>query len=134
MSLSMAEPKFMGAGVARQGAALGESINPAMGPSQAVHLIETVIDQKFLDPDFQVTPQEWEDVNRQKFLDKMQARQERVARARTAGSPTGTLSFGPTYSAAKRRQLEESLGRSISSLSLTDGLHLIDRALTKLGI
>jgi hypothetical protein len=129
MSLSLAEPRFMGTGVARQGAAFGEPITPSMGPAQAVHLIGTLIDQKFLDPDFQVTPQEWEDVNHQKHLDKMQERQ-----AHTRAGSASAITVRSSYSTDKRRELEESLRRGISSLSLPDRLHLVDQALTKLGI
>jgi hypothetical protein len=134
MSLALSLPKFMGTGIARQGAAIGESISPTMGPSQAVHLMATLIDQKFHNPLFQATPEEWDQVSHQKFIDEVQASQERLARARAnPGPPTGTLRAG-AYPAEKRRQLEESLGRSISALTLTDGLNLIDQAFAKLGI
>lgn len=76
MSLALAEPKFMGTGIALPGVALDESVSATMVPSQAIHLIGTVIDHKFINPDFQVTTQEWEAVNRQKFIDKLQISQQ----------------------------------------------------------
>jgi hypothetical protein len=72
-------------------------------------------------------------VNRQKFLDKLSS-QAHTAQAQNAGSPTATLRARNSYSPEKRRQLEESLSRTISSLTLTDGLKLIDQAFAKLGI
>ena len=134
MSLALAEPKFMGTGLARSGAAIGESVSTTMGPAQAIHLMGSLIDQKFTNPDFQVTPQEWEAVNRQKFIDKLQISQQQLAQARAKPNTSTTTVTVRTYSPEKRRQMEESLGRSISSLSLTDGLNLIDESFAKLRI
>ncbi len=39
MRLALSEPKFMGTGIARPGAAIGEKINSSMSPLQAVHLV-----------------------------------------------------------------------------------------------
>jgi hypothetical protein len=132
MSLALAEPTFMGTGLTQQGIALGESVDPSMSPLQAAHIIQTVIDQKLINPLFQVSAQEWENVNRQKFMEDVQASQSVAARARGTGA-TATASVR-SHSPEKRRELEESLRASISALSETDGLKIIAEAFTKLGI
>jgi hypothetical protein len=134
MSLALSEPKFMGTGLTHSGIALGESVSSAMSPLQAAHLISTVIDQKFLNPDFQVSPQEWEETGRLKVERKLQEQAARAGQARAnPGAPTGTaiLSSHPTD---RRRELEDSLTRSISSFSATDGLNLVNQAFAELRI
>lgn len=133
MWLALSEPKFMGTGLARQDGAIGESISSTMGPVQAAHLIATLIDQKFMNPDFQVTPQEWEGGSLQKVTEKIQAAQARVAAVQKTGQPTATLRAS-SFSTEKRRDLEQSLYPSISSLSTTDGLNLVQQTLAKLRI
>lgn len=133
MWLALSEPKFMGTGLARQDGAIGESISPTMGPLQAAHLIATLIDQKFMNPDFQVTPQEWEGGSLQKVTEKIQAAQARVAAARATGQPTAEVT-SRIYSTEKRRELEQSLYPNISALSTADSLNLIQQTLAKLHI
>jgi hypothetical protein len=134
MSLALSQPKFMGTGLTHDGIALGESVSSAMSPLQAAHLISTVIDQKVLNPDFQVSPEEWEATGRSKVEEKLQEHQALAERARTnPGSPSGTAIFS-SHSADRRRELENSLTHGIASLSLTDGLNLIDQAFAKLRI
>lgn len=134
MSLALSEPKFMGSGLTHSGIALGESVSSAMSPLQAAHLISTVIDQKFLNPDFQVSPEEWEDTGRLKVERKLQEHQASEEQARThPGVPTGTAILS-SHSTDRRRELEDSLTRSISSLSLADSLNLINQAFAKLRI
>jgi hypothetical protein len=128
MWMALSQPTLMGAGVARPGAAVGESINTAMSPVQAAHLIATFIDQKFINPDFQVTPQEWAQ-NASQVTQKIQAR---IALRGTAQSQTTLASH--SHSADKRRELEQTLYPSIASLSATDGVNLIEQTLAKLHI
>jgi hypothetical protein len=128
MWMALSQPTFMGAGVARPDAAVGQSINTAMGPVQAAHLIATLIDQHFINPDFQVTPQEWA----QNAPDVAQKIQARMAALRS-GQPTTTVT-ARSYSPDKRRELEQTLYPSISALSATDGVNLIEQTLAKLQI
>jgi hypothetical protein len=136
MWLALAEPKFMATGMTREGATPGESINPNMGPLQAAHLISVLIDQKFTNPDFQVSPQEWDQVSRQKVTDEIFASQVRLAeiRANPAAPRRTTTLMAKPYSPDRRRELEQSLVRSISALSVEDGLGLANHVFTALGI
>jgi hypothetical protein len=135
MWLALSEPRFMGTGIARQDIAPGESINSVMGPLQAAHLMATLIDQKFMNPDFQVSPEEWEATSHQEFMKKLQTEQARGAEVRAnPGHPIAALRSRGSYSSEKRRALEESLFRSISSLTVKDGLDLVNHTLSTLGI
>jgi hypothetical protein len=136
MGLALSEPKFMGPGIARENAAIGESISPIMGPFQAAHLMATLIDQKFLNPDFQVSPQEWEETSLPKVTEEIQATQTLLAemRANPPGRPVFILKGRGSYSSEKRRELEEWRFSRISSFTAKDGLDLINHALATLGI
>jgi hypothetical protein len=135
MGLALSEPRFMGSGVARQDTAIGTPISPIMGPLQATHLVVTLINQKFSNPDFQVSPQEWEEVSRQRVSEEILAAQARLTevQANPPGRRVGTLK-SRSYSSEKRRELDELLSRNISSLTEKDGIGLINHALATLGI
>src|SRR5205823_8380003 len=60
MKIALASPLFMGRGMADGDMKIGDSISDELSPLQAVHLIGVLIDQKFLDPNFQVSPEEWD--------------------------------------------------------------------------
>jgi hypothetical protein len=131
MWMALCQPNFMGAGVAKQNAAVGESISSAMSPLQAAHLIATLIDQKFINPDFQVSPEEWEK-NSPPVEEKIKQRTAR-ARATTTGQSSANVSLD-SYSPDKRRELEQTLYPSIWSLGTTDALILLEQAFEKLHI
>jgi hypothetical protein len=135
MWLALSEPRFMGTGITRQNVSPGESINPVIGPLQAVHPIASLIDQKFINPDFQVSQQEWEETSRRQVIEKIQTAQARLAelRAGPPGRPIARLK-GSSYSSEKRRELEGSLSHSLSSLTLSDGLNLVNHTMAILGI
>jgi hypothetical protein len=58
MSLAILSPQFMGVGMTRTESV--EPINPKMSPVQALHLTTFLIDQKLVNPMYQVTPAEWD--------------------------------------------------------------------------
>lgn len=132
MSLALGEPVFMGTGVARPDGHIGESISSAMGPMQAVNLVETLIEQKFREPNFQVTPEEWEATSLAKVKEQI-AQQQGIAEAmRKSGQTSMATLTVRSVSADKRREIEQTLYPRISSLSLADGLTLINEVFVKL--
>lgn len=134
MWLALSEPKFMGAGMADREVGVGESINQTMGPLQAAHLMATLIDQKFVNPDFQVTPQEWEQTSIHNVRQNVQRAQARVAGMQlNPGAPVSNLKVR-VYSSSKRRDMEESVARNISFLTVTERFDLIEQAFATLGI
>ena len=133
MRMALVQPTFMGPGVARPDTAIGEPIGSALSAAQATNLILTLIDQKVSNPDFQVTPEEWDATSRQKVLDRVQEAQSRAAEARASGQMVAALG-GRSYVPEKRRQLEQTLYPTISSLSSAQGLSIIQSVLARLGL
>jgi hypothetical protein len=119
MRMALNEPKFMGAGMARPGAAIGEEISSSMSPLQAVHLLACLIDQKFANPEFQVTPAEWDQATH-------------TVPVRSGGPARGALRV--MEASPKRREMYDLYDRSVQGLSVADGALLLNEALLKLRI
>lgn len=118
MNLALSTPSFMGRRVARPDAKIGDSINPEMSPTQAFHLLASTIDQKFVNPDFQKPPDEWD----QDFPNLLKANQDLSRRGnRTQSNP-------------KRLELDGAFGAGLSPLSDNDGTDLANQVLATLGI
>jgi hypothetical protein len=58
MSLAILSPQFMGTGMSTPEG--GQPINSKMSPLQALHLATFLIDQKLVNPMYQVTPTDWD--------------------------------------------------------------------------
>jgi|SRR5579863_2687438 len=130
MSLILTSPSFMGAGVSWSEMKVGESIKPAMSPLQATHLILTLIEQKLINPEYQVPPEEWERTFQQSSLERLQTFQK-IQQTGSVGKQTaqGVFRHNP-----KHRELRDALTQGISSLSLSDTFGMIDDALKTLKI
>lgn len=127
MTAALGAPNFMGQGVARPGTKIGDSIGTEMSPIQAAHLMAVVIDQKFINPDFQVPPDEW-DRGFQGLSDKLQAEQD----AQASGAPrTARLRVRVN---SNRQSLNDTVWKGLSSLSANDGSDLVKQMFTNLGI
>ena len=121
MRLALDEPRFMGTGISIPGARVGGGgANPSMSPAQALHLTGTLIDQKFLNPEFQVTPTEWEHAKHLVRLRPSGAKGARVGRASPAGP--------------KRREMYDLLSQQISSMQVIDAVELLDKSLGRIGV
>jgi hypothetical protein len=127
MTQALNAPNFMGRGVARPGAKIGDSVGTELSPLQAAHLIAVVLDQKFINPDFQVPPDEW-DQGYQGLSDELHARQK----ARDSGAPS--VARFSMRSNPKRRELSDVMSKSLTSLSAQDSADLVDQMFTTLGI
>ncbi len=136
MRLALGQPIFMGTGVARPDVRVGESISSAMGPMQAVNLSEWLIQEKITEPNFQVTPEEWEATYLAKFKAQIAEEQAMWEAMRTemrkSGKTTMAMVTARSVSAVKRREIEQTFYPKISSLSLADGLTLINQVFVKL--
>lgn len=138
MSLALGEPVFMGTGVARPDGRIGESISSAMGPMQAVNLVETVIERKIREPNLQVTPEEWEATYLTKFKAQVAEEQGVGEAMRAAMQKSGQTTMAAltvrSVSIEKRREIEQTFYPKISSLSPAEGLALINQVFVKLHI
>jgi hypothetical protein len=118
-------PTLMGRGMADYPMKVGDSISPVLSPLQAMHLVSSLIDQKFLDPAYQVTPDEW----------SRQTREERLAMRRTLINPKS-----PDHVAlhekriAHRRQLEATMVDGLRQMSPTDEMNMLAESLEIWGI
>ena len=129
MGLAISEPKFMGAGIARRGMKVGDSIDSSMSPLQAVHLLAFTIEQKLSNPEFQVAPGEWDGTHYQIQIEQLQSLQQAKDQ-----KPSGTIrkavgSLG--VSDPKRAQLRSILSKSSPSISTVE---LVNQTLALLEI
>jgi hypothetical protein len=127
MTEALTSPNFMGRGVARPDAKIGDSVNPEMSPIQAAHLMLIVIDQKFVNPDYQIPPAEWD-----QGYPGLTARLQGFQDAQNSGAPR--TSHLVARANPKRRELSDIVWKGLSSLSADDGLQLINKTFTTLGI
>ncbi|MGO9642296.1 MAG: hypothetical protein ACLP1Y_13455 [Candidatus Acidiferrales bacterium] len=115
MKLAIGEPLFMGSGTAVTPSRVGGSVSPVMSPTQAAHLILTLVDQKFMNSEFQVSPEKW-DVSK-------------VRRAPTTPGTSVTAESNP-----KIREMYDLFFNRPQVLSLADGTGLLQEAFAKLKI
>lgn len=130
MSLALASPIFMGRGMTEQNVEVGESINPELSPLQATHLAAVMLDQKFLDPDYQVTASEWEQGFQQKQIEKLKRQQ---ALAKSTDPTKFKYMIGSTQN-PKRTEMRQAFSNGVSALGTADALEIMDSAFTSLGM
>lgn len=124
-------PFFMGKGMTRRNMEVGEKMNPAMSPLQAANVVMFAMQQKLLNPDFQVTPGEW------------MARQHELSVQRwQAGTSGGQLATGQANSPPrlvarnnpKMKEILDTFQNRMATMSLDDTLQMAHGALDTLGI
>jgi len=128
MQLVLASPVFMAQGLTTQHMQVGSSVNSEMSPLQAVHLLNSLIDQKLINPAFQMEPAEWERSQASVEMDRIRAAQDRLQSHKGPG--------GPPRAAIKlhkrNRDLQVALSQASSNLSFLDAMNLVDDAFTTL--
>lgn len=131
MSLTLASPAFMGRGMTEANGKFSDSINPEMSPLQASHLTAVLLDQKFMDPDYQVTPAEWDE----KFHEKEIARLERQDTLRRSSDPRKPAKYmiGARVN-PKRDEMRQAFSAGVANLSAGDAMDMMNSALTTFGI
>lgn len=136
MRLAFGQPVFMGAGIALPDANIDESTSSAIGPMQAANLIEWLIQEKITEPNFQVTPDEWEATYLAKFkaqiAEKQAMREAMRAEMRRSGKTTMARLTVRCVSSDKRREIQQTFYPKISSLSLAQGFALMNQLFVKL--
>jgi hypothetical protein len=128
MSLAVASPAFMGRGMADGKIDVGETVSSEMSVLQAAHLSAVLLDQKFLDPNFQVPPGQWDRESHDKEVQRIKERQE-LLKSPTAGEHHMIARSNP-----KRRELHEAILRSTTSLSVADSQDILETALRVLKV
>lgn len=130
MQLSLSSPAFMGRGLTRDEAKVGDSINSTMSPLQATHVIETLIDQKLLNPDYQVPPSLWDGT----YFSDAQVKSEALQQAMGRSSEIKTKIAAAVRENPKRQEMHDLLSREMSSMSLAGAAELINEVLATLKI
>jgi len=117
MHMALTEPTFMGAGMAKPDAKIGDSINDTMSPAQALHLIDVLIMQKRLNPIYQIPVNEWD------------ANKAEASFPRRPSDKHVTARDNP-----KAQEMHDVLSKSVSGLSVDGAGQLLDEALGTMGI
>ncbi|MFZ0885010.1 MAG: hypothetical protein WAN14_16535 [Candidatus Acidiferrales bacterium] len=128
MNLLLTTPVFMGKGMMRENAQPGESINSAMSPVQATYLLQSLIEHKIRNPDFQVPPTDW-DAN---YYDDSVSKIQRAQQSQQSGQPLGFS--GVVRENPKRTEIDSILSSGISSMTPADVSALLNQTLTTLKI
>jgi hypothetical protein len=121
LHMAMTRPIFMGAGMTRSDAKIGDQINSTMSPAQAVHLIQVLADQKYSNPTYQVPPADWDSKNVHLAF----------------GDPSGTPPSGSPLQFVQNPKSDEMrnlISNAGSRLSIADAQDLIEQALRTLGM
>ncbi len=128
MSLALASPAFMGRGLADQKMNVGDSINSEMSALQAAHLAAVLLDQKFLDPNYQVPPDQWD---RESHDREMQRIKERAEMLKAAPNTEHKLMV---RSNPKRMELHQAISKSVAPLGIQESRDLVETALKLLKV
>jgi hypothetical protein len=127
MNLVLTTPVFMGKGMMRENV-LDESSNSAMSPVQATYLLESLIEQKIRNPDFQVPPADWDANYYDDAVSKIQ-RAQQLLQSGESRSFRGVVRENP-----KRTEIDGILSSGISSMTPADVSALLNQTLTTLKI
>ena len=113
-------PAFMGRAIISAG---GKSINPYMSPLQAVHLVLMIADQKLLNEEYQVEPEQWE------------TNHQPLRLGDGTPEPGSARHYSASAGASPRgAELRRSLSEAFQSMPLYDLSDLAARCLAKLGM
>jgi hypothetical protein len=128
-------PFFMGMGMTRKNMKVGEKINSTMSPLQAAHLVTFLVQQKLVNPDFQLTPQDWNARQYEQHMQRWQAYQQ--ARASGGKLATDQANSQPQLAVRENPKKREILGvfeNAQATMTPDDALQLANGALDTLGI
>jgi hypothetical protein len=128
MSLMLESPQFMASRSVRPDMRTGESISSEMSVLQAAHVTQVLLDQKFINPDFQVDPAEWDQQFHQKMVERIKQAEATPQAKQSANVTHHTFS----RSNPKRLEMDRAFVSGASSLSVGDASSLVDQAFTTL--
>lgn len=129
MTLLLSAPVFMGRDMMPDHARVGDSISATMSPLQAAHLVASMIDQKMLNPEFQVAPAEWDSNRYESSMAKLQQLREMKLSGELRTRMDAMVRDNP-----RRAEMRGLLSRELSFLNLNDANELINEAFATLKI
>jgi hypothetical protein len=126
MNLALAEPAFMGSALANRNIRVGGSISSQMSHLQAAHLLAVLLDQKFLDLNFQVPPDEWDREAHDKEIARIKEREEMLK------SASGGQFHIVTRANPRRIELHEAITKKVVSMTAADIQTMLETVLRAL--
>lgn len=128
--MEMSMPSFMGE-VSVQSDAAGAHANAAvLSPAQATQILLVLIDQKLANPDYQLTPEEWEKTQYQPSMDRLLKYKE----MRDSGELAKVKPHAEVRALTMKTDLRGQISQAVSEMSLTEGLDLVTQAFNMAGI
>jgi hypothetical protein len=128
MEFSM--PSFMG-GTAPQIEETGARPGPSeLSPAQAAQILLVLIDQKMINPDYQLIPEEWEKTQYQPAMDRLLKYKE----LRNSGELAKMKPHAVVTAGVMKNDLRTQISTAVSEMSLTDGLDLANQAFEIAGL
>jgi hypothetical protein len=124
MSMALSSPVFMGRGMSSPGAQIGESVAPEMSPLQATHVLATMLDQKIINPDYQMTPSEWDQTSHQRMIEKLHQADALKKSAQTTKTSHRLIA----RSNPRHTEMRQALSAGLSSLTVGDASVIADEA------
>jgi len=130
MRLLLGTPLLMGTGMAHSDMKIGESISDTLSPMQAFHLLSTLVDQKLINPEYQVPPDDWEVAHHSPTRLKLeQLQREHTTRQQNHEVSRGTIEVKQGEKATRMR---ETLDNKLVTLSVGDAIELVEIGFRKL--
>jgi hypothetical protein len=126
--MEMGIPSFMAPSSVRGGQP-GKSPNTGeFSPAQAVHILFVLADQKMINPEYQLSPEEWENTKYQPEMERLTKYKELRDSGQLATAKKGVLVTGNSI-----KDLGSIISRQVSQMSLTDGMDLVNEAFEIVG-
>ena len=103
---------------------------PELSPAQAAHILLVLIDQKTINPDYQLTPEEWEKTQYQPAMDRLLKYKE----LRDSDELAKMKPHTELTAHSMRIDLRTQISKAVSEMSLTDGLDLANQVFEIAGL
>ena len=129
MTMLFSAPQFMGRGMTKEHAEVGESVKSVMSPLQATQIFMALVDQKILNADYQVEPATWDANYYQKSVEKAQG----IQALKESGQLRTTTSVR-VGSNSRHVEMHNLLSREFSHITLTNAVEIINEAFSTLKI
>ncbi len=130
LGMEVSMPSFMGE-TSVQGDVAGAQAKPSeLSPAQATQILLVLIDQKLANPDYQLTPEEWEKTQYQPAMDRLL----KYKQLRDSGELAKMEPHAEVRAFTMKNDLRGQMAQAVSEMSLTDGLDLVTQAFNMAGI
>jgi len=127
MELSM--PSFMGNAAPEIEKVGAHPEASELSPAQATQILLVLIDQKIINPEYQLSPEEWEKTKYQPEMDRLL----QYKKLKDSGELAKTKPHAVLTAYASKDELRTQISKAVSEMSLTDGLDLVNQVFSMAG-